>query len=161
MTVCRASAAEPLLGRADELGRLGQVLDDLDAGRSGTIELVGEPGIGKTRLLRELAARAEPLGHLVLSTARLGGECKTNRRLSLPSAAAGIEHLWSGAIRQQLPLEAHRKWGSPGCRRPTRPASNGLPHTFSLLPNKTTTHPAWIPHEAAGDPRFSPAIPAR
>ena len=27
----------------------------------------GEPGIGKTRLLRELAARAEPRGHLVLS----------------------------------------------------------------------------------------------
>ena len=35
--------------------------------RPGAIELVGEPGIGKTRLLSELAARAELRGHLVLS----------------------------------------------------------------------------------------------
>ena len=31
------------------------------------VELVGEAGIGKTRLLRELAARAEQRGDLVLS----------------------------------------------------------------------------------------------
>ena len=35
--------------------------------RPAAIELVGEPGIGKTRLLSELAARAELRGHLVLS----------------------------------------------------------------------------------------------
>ena len=33
----------------------------------GAIELVGEPGIGKTRLLAELARLAETRGHLVLS----------------------------------------------------------------------------------------------
>jgi ATP/maltotriose-dependent transcriptional regulator MalT len=57
----------PLVGRADELDALEQALDELNRGRSGAIELVGEPGIGKTRLLRELAARAELRGHLVLS----------------------------------------------------------------------------------------------
>ena len=31
------------------------------------LALVGEPGIGKTRLLGELAARADARGHLVLS----------------------------------------------------------------------------------------------
>ena len=58
---------EPLVGRADELDSLEQVLDELDRGPPGAIELVGEPGIGKTRLLSELAARAELRGHLVLS----------------------------------------------------------------------------------------------
>jgi predicted ATPase len=58
---------EPLVGRADELDALEQVLDELDRGPPGAIELVGELGIGKTRLLRELAARAELRGHLVLS----------------------------------------------------------------------------------------------
>ncbi|HET9322421.1 MAG TPA: AAA family ATPase, partial [Gaiellaceae bacterium] len=57
----------PLVGRADELDSLEQVLDELDGGPPGAIELVGEPGIGKTRLLSELAARAERRGHLVLS----------------------------------------------------------------------------------------------
>jgi ATP/maltotriose-dependent transcriptional regulator MalT len=58
---------QPLVGRADELDVLERVLDELKRGPSGAIELVGELGIGKTRLLSELAARAELRGHLVLS----------------------------------------------------------------------------------------------
>jgi ATP/maltotriose-dependent transcriptional regulator MalT len=56
-----------LVGRADELGSIDEVLAGLRRGRSGAIELAGEPGIGKTRLLRELAARAEASGQLALS----------------------------------------------------------------------------------------------
>jgi ATP/maltotriose-dependent transcriptional regulator MalT len=56
-----------LAGRADELVLLEQVLDELGRGPHAAIELVGEPGIGKTRLLSELAARAELRGHLVLA----------------------------------------------------------------------------------------------
>ncbi len=59
--------ADRLVGRDDELGSLERALADLDRGRPGAIELVGEPGIGKTRLLRELSARAERRGLLVLS----------------------------------------------------------------------------------------------
>jgi DNA-binding NarL/FixJ family response regulator len=55
------------VGRVDELDALEHVLDELERGPPGAIELVGEPGIGKTRLLAELAARAELRGHLVLS----------------------------------------------------------------------------------------------
>jgi ATP/maltotriose-dependent transcriptional regulator MalT len=58
---------ELLVGRADELDALERVLDELNKGPPAAIELVGELGIGKTRLLRELAARAELRGHLVLS----------------------------------------------------------------------------------------------
>ncbi|MGZ4618949.1 MAG: ATP-binding protein, partial [Frankiaceae bacterium] len=57
------------VGRADALASLEQILDELDQGCPGAIEVAGEPGIGKTRLLRELAARAGERGHLVLSGA--------------------------------------------------------------------------------------------
>jgi ATP/maltotriose-dependent transcriptional regulator MalT len=57
---------ERLVGRADELDAVEHLLDELDRGSPGAIEVTGEPGIGKTRLLRELAARAEARGHLVL-----------------------------------------------------------------------------------------------
>jgi DNA-binding NarL/FixJ family response regulator len=57
------------VGRADELASLEGILDELDRGCPGAIEVAGEPGIGKTRLLRELAARAGARGHLVLSGA--------------------------------------------------------------------------------------------
>jgi len=59
--------AEQLVGRAEELGGLDDALAELAQGRSVAIELVGEPGIGKTRLLAELARRAEERGQLVLS----------------------------------------------------------------------------------------------
>src|SRR5262245_8105683 len=62
-----ALAEEHLVGRADELGALEHVLDELDGGVAQAVEIVGEPGIGKTRLLRELARMAEARGDLVLA----------------------------------------------------------------------------------------------
>src|SRR4029453_16032111 len=56
-----------LVGRAEELSSLDRALAELEQGRSAAILLVGEPGIGKTRLLAELAARADVQGHVVLS----------------------------------------------------------------------------------------------
>src|SRR6266542_942860 len=64
-----ALVAEHLVGRVDELGSIERLRDGLDQGRASAIELAGEPGIGKTRLLREVAVRAESRGHLVLSGA--------------------------------------------------------------------------------------------
>jgi ATP/maltotriose-dependent transcriptional regulator MalT len=55
-----------LVGRAGELDSFDQALGDLDRGLHGALELAGEPGIGKTRLLSELGTRAELRGHLVL-----------------------------------------------------------------------------------------------
>ena len=60
---------ERLVGRDDALRSLERMLDELDRGRPAVIELAGEAGIGKTRLLRELAMRAELRGHLVLAGA--------------------------------------------------------------------------------------------
>ena len=62
-----SALANHLVGRAEELGSLEQVLRELDQGRARAVEVVGEAGIGKTRLIGELAARAEQRGHLVLS----------------------------------------------------------------------------------------------
>jgi len=61
-----ALLAEHIVGRTEELGALDCTLDDLDRGRSSAVALVGEPGIGKTRLLAELTGRAEARRHLVL-----------------------------------------------------------------------------------------------
>jgi DNA-binding CsgD family transcriptional regulator len=55
-----------LVGRTHELAELDRTLDSLAAGQAGVLQLIGEPGIGKSRLLSELAHRAEQRGHLVL-----------------------------------------------------------------------------------------------
>jgi predicted ATPase len=49
----------PLVGRDLELARVRTVLDDVAAGRGQLLFLIGDAGIGKTRLLAELRALAE------------------------------------------------------------------------------------------------------
>jgi class 3 adenylate cyclase len=48
----------PLVGRDAEMDRLRTVLDELLAGRGQVVSLVGEVGIGKTRLMNELESVA-------------------------------------------------------------------------------------------------------
>jgi len=52
------NTAEMLVGRALELARLDQLLEELRAGRGGALALIGEAGIGKSALLDELVDRA-------------------------------------------------------------------------------------------------------
>jgi predicted ATPase/class 3 adenylate cyclase len=56
----------PFVGRRDELERLAQALEDARAGSSRVVQIAGEPGIGKTRLLDELASIATLGGARVL-----------------------------------------------------------------------------------------------
>lgn len=58
---------EHLVGRAETCDVFDDALVDVRHGGSAALSLVGEPGIGKTRLLAELAARANARGYLVLT----------------------------------------------------------------------------------------------
>jgi ATP/maltotriose-dependent transcriptional regulator MalT len=62
-----AQPSEQLVGRAAELALLDAALAELERGCFVGLEIAGEPGIGKTRLLAELGARADRRGHVVLS----------------------------------------------------------------------------------------------
>ncbi|MBN0048018.1 AAA family ATPase [Streptomyces actuosus] len=56
-----------LIGRTHELARFERLLDMLCAGRGQVLGISGDPGIGKTRLAAELAARARTRGVRVLT----------------------------------------------------------------------------------------------
>src|SRR5262245_62754046 len=59
-------AAGAVVGRARELGQLGQALDAAAAGAGSTVLVAGEAGIGKTRLATELGTRARDAGFEIL-----------------------------------------------------------------------------------------------
>ena len=71
------SFAGPLLGRSAELSSIDAALDQLRERRPCALAISGEPGIGKTRLLSELAARADARGCIVLR----GGASEFEREL--------------------------------------------------------------------------------
>jgi tetratricopeptide (TPR) repeat protein len=60
-----SQAAKSLIGRARELGELDAGLDEALAGAGGLFLLVGEPGIGKTRVADEAGRRAKDRGFSV------------------------------------------------------------------------------------------------
>jgi ATP/maltotriose-dependent transcriptional regulator MalT len=61
-----AKHVRALVGRAREIAELDEALDRLAAGEPWFVQIVGEPGIGKSRLLAELCRRGEARGYLVL-----------------------------------------------------------------------------------------------
>jgi tetratricopeptide (TPR) repeat protein len=59
-------AESPLIGRRSELLRVGSALEAVAAGASVTLFIVGEPGVGKTRLAAAAAADAKQRSFTVL-----------------------------------------------------------------------------------------------
>jgi DNA-binding CsgD family transcriptional regulator len=59
-----------MVGRETELGRLMTLLDDAEAGQAVVAVISGDAGIGKSRLVSEISARAAGRGFIVLS-----GQC--------------------------------------------------------------------------------------
>lgn len=49
----------PMVGRDEELASLASLVDAADAGRGTVAAIVGEPGVGKSRLLAEIRGRLE------------------------------------------------------------------------------------------------------
>lgn len=94
----------PLVGRRHELAQLDGALDLAEHGRVQFVHLTGEEGIGKTRLARELAARARARGFAVAWAGcmreateiglwawhRLAGQLEQLDESGTPGAGSGI-----------------------------------------------------------------------
>ncbi|GAA2554627.1 hypothetical protein GCM10010435_26420 [Winogradskya consettensis] len=96
-----SSGIAGLVGRDEELAVLRQTVVSALAGRTAFGIVEGEPGVGKTSILREAAAEAERRGALVVRGACLDG--------------AGTPSMWPwiqiiNAVVDQLPPTAREKW---------------------------------------------------
>src|SRR4051794_18343431 len=89
---------DDFVGRAEELRTFDQALAEIDHGRAAAIELVGEPGMGKTRLLAEFASHADARGRLVLS----GSASELERDLPFSVFVDALDEYLRGLDRSRL-----------------------------------------------------------
>ncbi|WP_262852336.1 helix-turn-helix transcriptional regulator [Mumia quercus] len=104
--------AEPLVGREAELSRLLAAAGVEDPEARGGVLLSGDAGIGKTRLLRELAVRASDAGHRVLA-----GHCLDLGDSAIPfqpfaEVLSGLDHDTRAAMSEAMPPLGPLMWGA-------------------------------------------------
>src|SRR3954452_5185594 len=96
-----ALLTDQLVGRTEELGSFEQVLAEVDRGDFDAVELIGEPGIGKSRLLREFAGRADTQGRLVLA----GSASELERELPFAVFVDALDEYLRGLDPSRLQLD--------------------------------------------------------
>src|SRR5581483_8845524 len=106
-------ATPPLVGRARELGQLHAAIDGLAQGHGALLSIVGEAGIGKSRLVEELRGDARArLAGLRWYEARgvaWGGGLYTLFQQILRASFGITDRDSTEAIRQRLKLGAQRQ----------------------------------------------------
>ena len=131
----------PMVGRAAELAHLLALVERATAGRTSTVLLAGDAGVGKTRLLDEFTVRAAERGVRVLT-----GHCVDLGDVGLPylpfvdllRPVAGDPEL--APVSSANPVLAGLLAGRPGERPPVMPAGEGSDLTRPL-PNRATPQP--------------------
>ncbi|WP_097184514.1 helix-turn-helix transcriptional regulator [Blastococcus haudaquaticus] len=131
----------PMVGRADELAHLLAHVDRAAAGRASTVLLSGDAGVGKTRLLDELTARAAERGVRVLT-----GHCVDLGDVGLPYLPF-VDLLRPVAADPQLapaaaanPVLAGLLAGRPGGAPPVQTATESR-DLSRPLPNRAAPQP--------------------
>ncbi|MEV0879189.1 AAA family ATPase [Micromonospora echinofusca] len=123
----------PLVGRADLVTTVRSVLlDDVTQGHTAAVFLTGESGVGKTRLLREVAGRLRDAGALVLTGSCLDiGDASPLHPLlqalrRLDAELTGAHAKTSSAVRGLLRLFTEETAGPDGAGALLERVSQGL-----------------------------------
>ena len=95
----------PLVGRDTQLAQLRRRLDEARAGQRRVVVLVGEPGIGKTRLATEFCRSAYEDGAVVLL-----GRCYEESLVPYQSFVEGLRHYVSETSLEELRPLLGRHW---------------------------------------------------
>lgn len=107
----------PLIGRAAELRALCDTWQAAAGGRRGVVLVEGSPGVGKTRLVAEVAALARQQGAIVVSTQcfaapgrlALAPVADWLRDPAVQAAAATLDPAWQAEVARLVP-----DWGAAG-----------------------------------------------
>ena len=99
-----ASDATPFVGRSDEYRLLAGLIERLAAGAGYTVLIEGEPGIGKSRLMREAARYAGDRGFATLATNCYEIERATPYQPVIDLVTRALDRAPAAALRNLAPV---------------------------------------------------------
>lgn len=99
-----AADPSPFVGRGRELGLLAGLVERLGEGAGCTVLVEGEPGIGKSRLMREVAFHAGARGMPVLATNCYEIERATPYQPVIELVTQALERVGDAALRALPPV---------------------------------------------------------
>lgn len=102
--IVAAIDAAPFVGRSHEYGLLIGLIARLTVGTGYTVLIEGEPGIGKSRLLRELARYVQPQESPILATNCYEIERATPYQPVINLVTRALERLPDAALRSLAPV---------------------------------------------------------
>jgi len=123
----RAPAALPLVDRDAEMTRLRTTLEELESGRGQIMLLLGDAGVGKTRLLIELRTLAS--GRVTW----LEGHCVSYGTEIVYGPLVQLLRDWIGAEEGEAPLAVRTKLRAKLGLLPASQIPDVLPHLARLL----------------------------
>jgi tetratricopeptide (TPR) repeat protein len=157
----RRLPALPLVGREEERRALLDRFDRAASGAAQVVLLEGEAGIGKTRLVEELAASLATSTR-VLRTSFASGDDAGSLRDALVQALAAPDLASDLARRLDLPtpraraLAAYLRREAPAAEGEGLPAQEGRAHAARLVRGLASDHPlVWIVEDVHAAPADS------
>jgi class 3 adenylate cyclase/tetratricopeptide (TPR) repeat protein len=103
LQISAARGFTPFVGRGGELARLRQALEAAESGRGQAVAIVGEPGVGKSRLLREVLGGPRAAGWLILEANALPYRVEYLPVTTLVRACLGLQDSDdAGAVREKV-----------------------------------------------------------
>jgi DNA-binding SARP family transcriptional activator len=118
------AASGVIVGRTDELTVLRRAVEGVLTGGRGLVLVEGEPGVGKSRLLEEIAVEADQRGVFMVWGRCLEGE-------GTPSMWPWVQVV--GAVLRALPAAARGKWLADEIGRLVEPRDDVI--TGSVIPD--------------------------
>ncbi|HEX5120190.1 MAG TPA: AAA family ATPase [Pseudonocardiaceae bacterium] len=117
-------AGAALVGRTTEITELAAAWRGAAAGRAGLVVVTGGAGVGKTRLLTELAGGARRQGAAVATAhcfgtsgrLALGPVAEWLRGPALRPAVADLDPIWRAEVDRLLPMDGNRAAPGAGAR---------------------------------------------
>ena len=112
-----SNSRTPIIGRKGELAQISEFIERIRSSQGGSLEVIGEPGIGKTRLVSEVVRKLDPEEWTIIGASGERGFVAAGDSIlrTLIAELLDFDHVDRGArLTELLSHNLSKEFGCPG-----------------------------------------------